>query len=146
MFTATMRGPMTVTEEKGREFIYQFSPLSGLSFEEADLLFIVRGPKKGSATATLLSDGMEIFASEISRRRAKYRLDLLEIAPESLQDGELVLKFLASGSDYFIPRITLTLRAIETGSVNVPIPPGFWLFVSGLGILGAIKFIKKVEH
>jgi hypothetical protein len=102
-----------VTEEFGREFIYHFPGLSNSSLEKVDLLFSVRGPRIDSETVLLVADGREIFASELSGRQMQYRINLLDIAPESLQDGELVLKFLAPEGDYFVRQVTLNIEATE---------------------------------
>jgi hypothetical protein len=144
-FREVVGGRFIVTEESPREFSFDFSSLAGLSFEKADLVLSVRGPKRGSETVSLLADGTEIFVSELSRRQMKYRIDLLEIAPESLWDGGLVLTLLAPEGDYLVRHIALKIRAKEPDTTAVPIPASLWLFGSGLGTLGTIKLMKRVE-
>jgi len=141
-FQEAVNGKFIVTEEHSREFSFDFSSLLGSSFEKAVLTFSVMGPKRGSEEVALLADGTEIFTSELSRRQMNYRIDLLKVAPESLQDGDLTLKFLAPEGDYFVRRIALDIRAKEPAATPVPIPASFWLLGSGLATL-LISATKK---
>ena len=135
-FHEVINGKFIVTEEHSREFSFNFSNLLGSSFEKAVLSFWVNGPKKGSEEVSLWADGTQIFTSELSRRQMNYRIDLLKIAPQSLKDGELTLKFLAPEGDYFVRRIALDIRAKEPDVAPVPIPGSVWLL--GSGILGTL--------
>ena len=146
IFRESITGKITVTEEYGRELIYHFPSLSSASFKNADLLFLVTGPSRGSEEVSLLADGKEIFSPELSRRQMRYRVSLLGIAPESLQDGELILKFLAPEGDYIIRQIALNIKATDPTPMHAPIPASLWLLGSGLGILGAIKLTRKFKN